>query len=56
MVARARPMSVSSEATPTNLNGASHAFTVLMVERLPYIWLPAAAGYNSVAMEWFQYP
>ena len=49
-------MPVSSEATPTNLNEASHAFTVLMVERLPNYWLPAAAGFNSVAMNWFQYP
>ena len=49
-------MPVRRNAIPTNLKGASYAFTVLMVDRLPNYWLPLIAGFNSVAMEWFQYP
>ena len=56
IVANARPMPVSRNAIPMNLKRAGHAFTVLMVDRLPNYWLPSIAGFNSVAMECFQYP
>ena len=55
MGANARPLPVSRNAIPTNSKVGRHAFTVLMVDRLPNNWLASIAGFNSVAMEWFHY-